>query len=59
MPEITKKHVKINMFFSFFAYSSKLVDMQKLVDSLAEGVPRNCLFSVDFLQACVNLLNGF
>ena len=34
MPEITKKLVKLNVFFSYFAYSSKLGDMQKLVDSL-------------------------
>ena len=38
-------------FLLFFAYSAKLVDMQKLADSL-RGVPQNCLFSVDFLLMC-------
>ena len=45
--EITEKHLKMNKKM-YFAYSSKLVDMQKLVDSLRR-VPRNCLFLVRFL----------
>ena len=33
---------KIMVFFSFFAYSSKLVDMQKLVNSLREYLKLIC-----------------
>ena len=44
---------KKSVFFHFF-YSSKLVDMQKLVDSL-KGLPRNHLFLVDL---CFDKLSG-
>ena len=43
-PEIKKKHLKMNkFFFSYFAYSSNLVDMQKLVNSLG-GTPKLSFF---------------
>ena len=48
----TKKHVKMTEFFSYFAYSSKLADMQKLVDSL-RGYPEIVLYSICFLIAKV------
>ena len=57
MAEINKKHLKKNQKIIFFAYSSKLVDMQKLVDSLRGPLEIVffqlifnvfCLFSTDF-----------
>ena len=46
MTGINKKHMKMNKKV-IFVYSSKLVDMKKLVDSL-RGVPPNRLFFFDF-----------
>ena len=48
-PEINKNHLKMNKkFFSFFAYFSKLVDLQKLVDFL-RGYPKIIFFWLIFL----------
>ena len=46
--QITSENEQKTCFFSYFSYSLKLVDMQKLVDSLRAEVPWNHVFSVDF-----------